>query len=59
MEPYAPDLDPKTYRNEDDPSWDPLAYAERSESSTAVVYVCRLHSPPFFSEKQPVEVQLE
>ena len=59
MEPYVPDLDPKTYRNEDDPSWDLLAYAERDEPLTGIVYVCRMHSPPYFSSKLPVEVQLE
>jgi len=59
MEPYVPDLDPKTYRNEDDPSWDPLDHAEKGEPLTIVAFVCRLHSPPFFSNRQPVEVQLE
>ena len=59
MEPYAPDLDPKTYRNEDDPSWDLLSQAEKGESSVNVVYVCGLHSPPFFSDRLPVEVALE
>jgi hypothetical protein len=54
-----PDLSPKTYRNEDDPAWDPLAQTDRDESLTVVVYVCHLHSPPFFSNKTPVEVQLE
>ena len=59
MEPYVPDLNPTTYRNEDDPAWDPLANAERDEPLTVMVYVCRMHSPPFFSNKIPVEVQLE
>jgi len=59
MEPYAPELAPRTFRNEEDPSWDLLSQAEKSESSVNAVYVCRLHSPPYFSDRLPVEVVLE
>jgi len=59
MEPYAPDLDPRTYRNEEDPSWDLLSQAEKTESSVDTVYVCRAHNPPYFSNRLAVEVALE
>lgn len=59
MEPYVPELDPRTYRSEDDPSWDPSGQAEKSESSTDTLYVCRAHSPPYFSCRLPMEVVLE
>ena len=59
MEPYTPDLDPKTYGNEDDPSWDLLGHADKGKSLADAVYVCRMHSPPYFSDRLPVEVVLE
>lgn len=59
MEPHVPELDPRTYRSEEDPSWDLFSQAEKSESSVNTVYVCRLHSPLFFSGRLPVEVVLE
>lgn len=59
MEPYAPDLSPRTYRNENCVEWDPFKAAERDERSTATVYVCRRHDPPFYSNRLPVEVLLK
>jgi hypothetical protein len=59
MEPYAPDLDPRIYRDEDSQTLDPLGFAVKREESTAAVYVCRKHNPPFFSSRLPFEVLLE
>jgi len=59
MEPYAPDLSPRSYRDEDSQMWDPLGFAAKHEASTLTVYVCRQHNPLFFSSRLPVEVLLE
>mgnify|MGYP001069777026 FL=1 len=59
MEPYAPDLSPHVYRNEQDPGWDPLGLAEKGEASAETVYVCVRHDPPYYSSRLPVEVWLE
>lgn len=59
MEPYAADLSPRTYRNEDDPDWDPLGAAEKGEASMQTLYVCLNHDPSYHSKQPPTEVRLE
>jgi hypothetical protein len=46
MEPYVPDLSPNTYGVD-------------GMRDLRILKVCRNHSPPFFSEQKPVEVELE
>ena len=45
MTPYTPDLAPSTY-------------AKDGKRDLLVLRVCNNHSPPFFSEQKPVEVEL-
>ena len=60
MAPYKPDLNPRTYGNEDNPDWDILHLAAGSEvSSLEVLYVCYGHAPPYYSRLRPVEVTLK
>jgi len=56
---YTQDLSPATYRKEDDPEWDPLGQASKSEASTETFYVCYNHEPHYYSDQKPVEVLLE
>jgi len=58
MTPYTPDLNPHTYRREDDPGWDPLSLASKGEASVETLYVCGNHAPPHYSDQGPVEVLL-
>jgi hypothetical protein len=46
MEPYTPDLSPSTYGLD-------------GKRDLLILRVCYNHSPPFFSEQKPVEVELE
>lgn len=55
---YTPDLNPRTYRDEDNPSWNPLGLAAKCDASVKTLYVCRNHSPPYYSSLKPVEVLL-
>jgi len=43
MQPYKPDLAPKTYGID-------------GKQEIQILYVCNNHSPPFFSTQKPVEV---
>jgi predicted nucleic acid-binding Zn-ribbon protein len=45
MEPYVPDLSPNTY-------------AKDGKRDLLILRVCNNHIPPFFSELEPVEVEL-
>jgi len=58
MMPYTPDPSPRTYCNEDDPEWDPICHASKSEASVETLYVCYDHRPPNYSKRKPIEVLL-
>ena len=45
MEPYTPDLAPKTYGMD-------------GKRDLKIMMVCNEHSPPFFSKLKPVEVEM-
>jgi len=45
MEPYTPDLAPKTYGMD-------------GKRDLKILRVCNEHSPPFFSTLKPVEVEM-
>ena len=56
MEPYRPDLDPKTYR-----CWgelDIFRFTRGVGPSFWTVYICPNHEPPYYSSLHPSEVQL-
>ncbi len=59
MNPYTPDLNPRSYRREDDPGWDLLGVATKSEATVETLYVCNNHTPPHYSSQKPVEVLLK
>lgn len=58
MKPYTPDLSPRVYGSENSAEFDPLGLAERVEGSAGTLYACLNHEPPYYSRRQPVEVEL-
>ncbi|MEM2644324.1 MAG: hypothetical protein QW592_05600 [Candidatus Bathyarchaeia archaeon] len=58
MKPYTPDLSPRVYGSENGVEFDPLGLAEGSVGSAGTLYVCSNHEPPYYSRRQPAEVEL-
>jgi len=63
MTPVSPDLNPETYRNEE--GWDITRTASssgqaiRSDVTIETRYVCTNHTPPYYSDMKPIEVELK
>ena len=58
MTPFTPDMDPKTYRIEAGTDIKAEGHARPPEWTLATRYVCNNHTPPYYSDQLPVEVQL-
>lgn len=56
MTAISPDFNPQTYRNER--GFDHSRAASKSEMDIATRYVCTNHTPPYYSNQKPVEVEL-
>jgi len=56
MTPVSPDFNPETYRNEE--GFDFTKTVSRSDLSVEVRYVCTNHTPPYYSNMKPIEVEL-
>jgi len=55
MQPYTPDFDPRTYRNEDVD--DPTGDAIKHEATVNTLYYCP--DCEYYSDQRPVEVKLK
>lgn len=58
MTPFTPGMDPKTYRIEADTDIKAEKHARPPDWTLATRYVCTNHTPPYYSDRLPVEVEL-
>ena len=58
MTPFTPDMDPKAYRIEAGTDIKAEGHARSPDWTLATRYLCNNHTPPYYSDRLPVEVTL-